>query len=114
MLWKKRRELRDKKEYEAGFYDALHYTDMKSPFTGGKCTLHERWMTVNYRGEDITIRAKYYRCEDTGHEFTDARLDDDTMWAVFRAWCDKQGFESFKDICPWEPKTNTEKDEPED
>lgn len=80
---------------------AAHRTDLKSPFTGGKCTLEEEETTVKYRGEYITVKRKFYRCADTGHEFTDSDLDDDFMWAVFRKWCEGKNFETFQDICPW-------------
>lgn len=88
-------------EYERGFNDALHYTDMKSPFTGGKCTLETKTETFTYRDEEFTVEKKFYRCADTGHEFTDAALDNDLMWTLFRAWCERKGFETFQDICPW-------------
>jgi hypothetical protein len=73
-------------------------TDMKSPFTGGKVTILSREEEVTFRGENVKILRKYYRCEDTGREFTDSKLDDDMMWAAFRAYCEKKGMTSFTDI----------------
>lgn len=73
-------------------------TDMKSPFTGGKVAILSRQEEVTFRGEKVKILRKYYRCEDTGREFTDSKLDDDMMWAVFRAYCEKTGMTSFNDI----------------
>lgn len=73
-------------------------SDMKSPFTGGKVTILSREEEITFRGEKIKITRKYYRCEDTGREFTDSKLDDDMMWAVFRAYCKKKGITSFTDI----------------
>jgi len=71
---------------------------LKSPFTGGAVTIHTREEEVTFRGEKIKINRQYYRCEDTGREFTDSNLDDDMMWTVFRKYCEKKGIESFKDI----------------
>lgn len=73
-------------------------TDMKSPFTGGKVVILSREEEVTFRGEKVKIIRKYYRCVDTGREFTDGKLDDDMMWAVFRAYCEKKGMTSFTDI----------------
>ena len=73
-------------------------TDMKSPFTGGKVAILSREEEVTFRGEKVKITRKYYRCVDTGREFTDSKLDDDMMWAVFRAYCEKKGMTSFTDI----------------
>lgn len=69
-----------------------------SPFTGGKVFIEEKESTVKYRGMDITVKAKYYRCEDTGHEFTDSEVDTDFMWAVFRKYWENKGFEHFYEI----------------
>ena len=73
-------------------------TEMKSPFTGGKVTILSREEEVTFRGEKVKILRKYYRCEDTGREFTDSKLDDDMMWTAFRAYCEKKGMTSFTDI----------------
>ena len=73
-------------------------TDVKSPFTGGKVTILSREEEVTFRGEKIKATRKYYRCEDTGREFTDSKLDDDMMWSAFRAYCEKKRMTSFTDI----------------
>jgi len=73
-------------------------TEMKSPFTGGKVTILSRQEEVTFRGEKVKILQKYYRCEDTGRKFTDSKLDDDMMWAAFRAYCEKKGMTSYTDI----------------
>lgn len=73
-------------------------TDMKSPFTGSKVVIQSREEEVTFRGEKVKIICKYYRCVDTGREFTDGKLDDDMMWSVFRAYCEKKGMTSFTDI----------------
>lgn len=51
----------------------------KSPFTGGPVKLMSRRETVRFRGIEIQITRYYYKCIDTGHEFTDAELDDRMM-----------------------------------
>ena len=76
----------------------MKYVDMKSPFTGGRVTLETKDQEIEYRGQKVKITQKYYRCEDTGNEFTDTKLDNDMMWDVFRAYWDKKNPEHFRDI----------------
>ena len=73
-------------------------TEMKSPFTGGKVAILSKEEEVTFRGEKVKILRKYYRCEDTGKEFTDDKLDNDMMWTAFRTYCEKKGMTSFTDI----------------
>jgi len=68
-----------------------------SPFTGGKVVLIESESTVTFRGEKITAPRKFYRCLDTGHEFTDDKVDNDFIWAVFREYC-KKHYATFTEI----------------
>lgn len=79
----------------------------KSPFTGGDVLLLTRKEELEYRGEKVTINRQYYKCADTGREFTDGKLDDDMMWAVFRAYCEKKGFQTFGDILPEEKQPSS-------
>lgn len=72
--------------------------EMKSPFTGGKVTLENKETEVDYRGEKIKVNRQYYRCADTGKEFTDSKLDDDFMWSVFRAYWQNKNVTHFSDI----------------
>ena len=70
-----------------------------SPFTGGKVTIVDRDTEVTFRGERVKFASKVYHCEDTGREYTDAVLDSDMMWAMFRSYCENNiGIESFADI----------------
>lgn len=71
---------------------------IKSPFTGGKVELIEGETTLRFRGDSYTVKRKYYRCVDTGEEFTDAELDNDLMWALFRAYWERKGFSHFYEI----------------
>lgn len=51
----------------------------KSPFTGGTVVLKSRLETVKFRGVEVQFTRYYYKCVDTGHEFTDAKLDNRMM-----------------------------------
>ena len=90
--------------------DTLKEPNIVSPFTGGKVTLESREEEITFRGEKIKIDRKFYRCKDTGKEFTDAKLDDDMMWDVFRKYCEKKGFESFEEILPRDKQQEPEVD----
>lgn len=83
--------------YLQGFHKA-RMCDKPSPLTGGDMELMEEPCTVKFRGEDVTFTKKYYHCVDSGRDFTDTELDNDNMWAIFRAYCEKMGMKSFKDI----------------
>ena len=72
--------------------------EIVSPFTGGLVLLLEKDSTVKYRGEEITVKRKYYRCADTGREFTDSKLDDEFMWDVFAEYFKRHNYDTFKDI----------------
>lgn len=49
--------------------------DKISPFTGGPVVLKSRLETVRFRGVEVQFTRYYYKCVDTGREFTDAKLD---------------------------------------
>jgi hypothetical protein len=104
--------LQEVQELIASLQQEQPETDMKSPFTGGKVTILSREEEVTFRGEKVKITRKYYHCEDTGREFTDSKLDEDMMWAVFRVYCEKKGMTSFTDIMlkQEQPEVNLEKE----
>lgn len=72
--------------------------EKKSPITGGEMQLMQERTSVKFRGKEVSFVKKYYHCVDSGQDFTDTELDDDNMWAIFRAYCEKMGYHSFKDI----------------
>ena len=75
--------------------------EIDSPFKEGeKCTLETEIRTIKFRGEDFTIPVNYYKDKELGYKFTDAKLDDDMMWTLFRAWCEKHSkeIETFSDV----------------
>ncbi len=60
---------------------------MISPFTGGSVELRKEQSTIQYKGRTITFEKEYYRCVDTGREFTDAKIDQrnlDRIWEQIR------------------------------
>lgn len=85
------------KGYEQARKDTCRVT-RKSPLTGGELLLLQEKANVTFRGESVTFTKKFYHCVDSGMEFTNDELDDDNMWAIFRAYCEKKGIESFKDL----------------
>lgn len=48
---------------------------MQSPFTGGRATLQHERRELELRKEKFHVIQFYYRCEDTGEEFTTTELD---------------------------------------
>jgi hypothetical protein len=55
------------------------YVNKVSPFTGGKVTLEMKKAVLTYRGVPVEIDRPYFRCVDTGREFSDATLDNIAM-----------------------------------
>lgn len=67
-------------------------------FTGqGNYTEIEEEIEVTFRNQKFTIKHRCY-CNEKGEKFTTTRQDDDMMWAVFRAYWERKGFEFFSDI----------------
>lgn len=72
--------------------------EKRSPITGGEMQLMQEKSSVKFRGEEISFIKKFYHCVNSGQEFTDTELDNDNMWAIFRAYWERRGFEHFYDI----------------
>lgn len=67
-------------------------------FTGpGNYTEIEEEIEVTFRNQKFTIKHRCY-CNEKGEKFTTDRQDDDMMWAIFRAYWERRGFEHFYDI----------------
>jgi hypothetical protein len=56
---------------------------MKSPFTGGEMTLHTETRKMYYRQQEFEVQFQYYKCMDTGEQFTDGELDDVNCGQVY-------------------------------
>ena len=46
------------------------YANIESPFTGGKVLEIEDVEEKTFRGERYRVNVRYYKCEDTGEQFT--------------------------------------------
>ncbi|HTI08359.1 MAG TPA: type II toxin-antitoxin system antitoxin SocA domain-containing protein [Puia sp.] len=64
---------------------------MKSPFTGGEATLHQELRTMEFRKEAFTITYHYYKCKDTGEQFTNDELDEVDLNQVYNQYREKYG-----------------------
>ena len=71
---------------------------MISPFTGGKVTLKHEKTTITYRGEAFSCNRYFYICEDTGIEFTDAKLDDKGLSEVHEQYRKEHGIPSANEL----------------
>jgi hypothetical protein len=52
---------------------------MKSPFTGGEITLYTELRKMYYKQQEFEVKFQYYKCVDSGEQFTDGELDDVNM-----------------------------------
>lgn len=68
-----------------------NYVNIKSPFTGGRvlevCTteVHE------FRKEKYTVHVRYYKCEDTGEQFTTGEQDELVLNDLYGQYREKHG-----------------------
>ncbi len=64
---------------------------MKSPFTGGTCTLKHEMREVTYRKETYKYMAQYWVCDDTQEEFTTTEQDGASIAQVYNQYRSKYG-----------------------
>jgi putative zinc finger/helix-turn-helix YgiT family protein len=62
---------------------------MKSPITGKEMTLTKERRSMDFRKETFKIVFHYYKCEDTGEQFTTTSLDEVNMNQVYNQYRDK-------------------------
>jgi len=62
---------------------------MKSPITGKEMKLTKERRTMDFRKETFEIVFHYYKCEDSGEQFTTTSLDDVNMNQVYNQYRDK-------------------------
>lgn len=58
----------------------------------------EEEVELTFRNQKFKIVHRCYQNEETGEKFTTNKQDEDMMWAVFRAYWERKGFEHFYDI----------------
>jgi len=64
---------------------------MKSPFTGGACTLKHEVREITYRKETYQYMAQYWVCNDTNEEFTTSEQDEASISQVYNQYRAKYG-----------------------
>ena len=71
---------------------------MKSPITGGRMTLEWEWREMEFRKETWRVMFPYYKCADTGEQFT--TTDSDGVWLaqVRNQYCRKYGIPYMDEI----------------
>jgi hypothetical protein len=62
---------------------------MKSPLTGSKMELAKERRSMSFRKETFEIIFHYYKCVDSGEQFTTTTLDDVNMNQVYNQYRDK-------------------------
>jgi putative zinc finger/helix-turn-helix YgiT family protein len=62
---------------------------MKSPITGKEMTLVKEKRTMDFRKETFKVVFHFYKCEDSGEQFTTTTLDEVNMNQVYNQYRDK-------------------------
>lgn len=65
--------------------------DVTSPITGGRMTLNFEWRDIEYRKETFRVMVPFYRCEDTGNQFTTTESDGVWCRQLHQQYCLKYG-----------------------
>jgi putative zinc finger/helix-turn-helix YgiT family protein len=61
---------------------------MKSPITGKEMILTKEKRSIDFRKESFDVVFHYYKCEDSGEQFTTGELDDVNMNQVYNQYRD--------------------------
>lgn len=89
--------------YKQAEKDLLEVSDMKSPFTGGKVLRGMEKKTITFRGEEYIVPQRFFKCQDSGKEFTNAAIEDDNIWEVIKAYFNRKEISPFDLIAlTWE------------
>jgi hypothetical protein len=62
---------------------------MKSPITGKEMRLTKERRSMDFRKETFEVVFHYYKCEDSGEQFTTTALDEVNMNQVYNQYRDK-------------------------
>ena len=65
--------------------------DMTSPITGRRMTLNFEWRDIEYRKETFRVMVPFYRCEDSGEQFTTTESDGVWWHQMQMQYCRKYG-----------------------
>lgn len=71
---------------------------MKSPFADCDAVLMHEKREVVFRGEGFTYTAWFYRCTETGIDFTTTELDDQNIGQVYEQYRKKYGIPTVEEI----------------
>jgi putative zinc finger/helix-turn-helix YgiT family protein len=64
---------------------------MKSPFTDGEATVQHEKKELEFRKDVFTVTQFYYKCNDTGEEFTTDELDQVNVNQLYNQYREKHG-----------------------
>ncbi len=62
---------------------------MKSPITGKKMKLTKEKRILNFRKESFEIYSHFYKCEDSGEQFTNNDIDELNINQVYKKYKEK-------------------------
>lgn len=71
---------------------------MRSPFADCEATLVQEKKTVEFRKETFTYVERFYRCDETGLDFTTSELDEQNIAQVYTQYREKYGIPSAAEI----------------
>lgn len=71
---------------------------MRSPITGGPVTLEWEWREMEFRKEKFRVMFPFYKCADTGEQFTTTESDGVWYAQLHNQYCKKYGIPFMDEI----------------
>lgn len=71
---------------------------MRSPITGGEITLHWERREMQFRKETYSVMFPFFRCEDTGEQFTTTESDGVWYSQMHHQYCHRHGIPYMDEI----------------
>jgi putative zinc finger/helix-turn-helix YgiT family protein len=71
---------------------------MKSPFTGKPMNIESELRTLTFRKESFEVDYQFFKCADTGEQFTNAALDEVNMAQLYNQYRDKHNLPFTEEI----------------
>ena len=73
-------------------------TKIRSPFANCEATLMTETRDVRFRGEMFSCQHSFYRCDETGIDFTTSEQDDESILQIYDQYRKKYGIPSPEEL----------------
>lgn len=92
-------------DYYRGMNDGLDHLETFLDSLPEQPVSDHHEIEVEFRGEKVTISREFYR--DGEKNYSTSEQDDNAIWSILRAWCEKKGITPFE-LYPKQPEQPVE------